>query len=55
MWMLPENRDIKPANFVRKSAKETQFCIVDFGIAKLVSQHDIHLCFIQISLDSSSA
>lgn len=30
------HRDIKPANFIRKSKESTQFCIVDFGIAKMV-------------------
>ena len=29
------HRDIKPANFVRRSQFSTQFCVVDFGLAKL--------------------
>lgn len=28
------HRDVKPANFVRKSHTSTEFCIIDFGIAK---------------------
>lgn len=30
------HRDIKPANFVRRSKDSTEFCIIDFGIAKMV-------------------
>jgi len=32
------HRDIKPSNFVRRSKSSTSICIVDFGIAKLVSK-----------------
>jgi serine/threonine protein kinase len=30
------HRDVKPANFVRRSPKSTEFCIIDFGITKQV-------------------
>lgn len=29
------HRDVKPANFVRRSKHSTEFCMVDFGIAKI--------------------
>lgn len=28
------HRDVKPSNFVRRSAESTEFCIIDFGLAK---------------------
>lgn len=34
------HRDVKPSNFVRRSAEDTEFCIIDFGLAK--RQHDEH-------------
>lgn len=34
------HRDIKPANFVRKSQNGTNFCLIDFGIAKLYRSKD---------------
>lgn len=30
------HRDVKPSNFVRRSAKCTEFCVVDFGLTKQV-------------------
>lgn len=30
------HRDVKPANFVRKSQNSRDFCIIDFGITKMV-------------------
>jgi serine/threonine protein kinase len=32
------HRDIKPSNFVRISRTSTEFRIIDFGVAKLVSE-----------------
>ena len=31
------HRDVKPANFVRRSSELTSFCLIDFGISKQVS------------------
>ena len=31
------HRDVKPSNFVRRNAKDTKFCIIDFGITKQVT------------------
>ena len=28
------HRDVKPANFVRKSKDSTSFCVIDFGLTK---------------------
>jgi len=28
------HRDVKPSNFVRRSANSTEFCVIDFGLAK---------------------
>lgn len=30
------HRDVKPSNFVRKSAEGTKFCAIDFGLVKQV-------------------
>lgn len=30
------HRDVKPANFVRRGVNSTEFCMIDFGIAKQV-------------------
>jgi serine/threonine protein kinase len=30
------HRDVKPSNFVRRSTKSTEFCIIDFGLTKQV-------------------
>lgn len=30
------HRDVKPSNFVRRNDKTTQFCVIDFGLTKLV-------------------
>eukprot|EP01038_Epipyxis_sp_PR26KG_P006023 gene6023-8295_t len=37
------HRDIKPSNFVRKHNKTTEFCIIDFGIAKQYKTIDGHI------------
>lgn len=29
------HRDVKPSNFVRRSTRSTEFCIIDFGLAKM--------------------
>jgi serine/threonine protein kinase len=31
------HRDVKPSNFVRKNINTTEFVMIDFGLAKLVS------------------
>lgn len=31
------HRDIKPSNFVRRNSSSTQYCMIDFGLTKLVS------------------
>lgn len=33
------HRDVKPSNFVRRSKNTTEFCVIDFGLAKLVRTH----------------
>lgn len=30
------HRDVKPSNFVRRSKTSTEFCVIDFGLAKQV-------------------
>lgn len=30
------HRDVKPSNFVRRSPSITEFCVIDFGLAKQV-------------------
>lgn len=31
------HRDVKPSNFVRRDDKTTKFCVIDFGLTKMVS------------------
>jgi serine/threonine protein kinase len=31
------HRDVKPSNFMRRSGASTEFCVIDFGLAKRVS------------------
>ena len=31
------HRDVKPSNFVRRSKTSTEFCVIDFGLAKQVN------------------
>lgn len=31
------HRDVKPSNFVRRDEKTTKFCVIDFGLTKMVS------------------
>lgn len=37
------HRDVKPANFVQRLDFPQTYCIVDFGIAKLVSLYHLHI------------
>jgi serine/threonine protein kinase len=37
------HRDVKPANFVRKSKDSTAFCIIDFGLTRQFLDADGHL------------
>lgn len=49
------HRDIKPSNFVRRSKNSTQFCIIDFGIAKQVRCESICGAMTIIAMYSSAA
>lgn len=43
------HRDVKPSNFVRRSPNSTEFCVIDFGLAKKVSSSHASLVYCKLT------